>query len=196
MPPASTAGPQVFPATIEATAQQISASASHYTTDIYPLALSRRDTALLGEIPKAEKNSSDSSPSASSEAVCAGGIQCTWPSCNKSFPSVTPYNHHFKNHSKPFQCPYTSCTARHATKRQLDRHINDRHNTTEQYFCPVPACKASMTSNQKGISRIENFKRHMAKVHKYAEEQVSSCEPDMDEETKRIRRERKRRRGC
>ena len=88
------AGPQrgqALPAAIEATAQQILASASHYATDIYPLALSPRDTTLLGGIPKVEKNSPDSSPSASSEAVSAGGIQCTWPSCNKSFPSVTPY---------------------------------------------------------------------------------------------------------
>ena len=89
------AGPQqrgqVCSTTIEAYAQQISASASHNTTDIYPLALSPRDSALLEGIPKAEISSPDNSPSASSEAVSAGGIQCTWPSCNKSFPSVTPY---------------------------------------------------------------------------------------------------------
>jgi hypothetical protein len=129
----------------------------------------------------------------------ADGIQCTWPSCNKAFPSIhvykcvishsdhciplTKFSHHFKNHSRPFRCRF--CPARHATKRQRDRHVNERHSNTEGYYCSVLGCPRSLASGGKLFPRIENCKRHMMIVHKFTADQARAC--DMDEETRRIR---------
>jgi hypothetical protein len=124
------------------------------------------------------------SPSALSSA---DGIQCTWPSCNKAFPSIHVYNHHFKNHSRPFQCGF--CPARHATKRQRDRHVNERHSNTEGYYCSVLGCPRSSASGGKPFPRIENCRRHMMMVHKFTADQAKAC--DMDEETRKIRAGRK-----
>jgi hypothetical protein len=145
-----------------------------------------------------------SSPADSPSALSlADGIQCTWPSCSKVFPSIHVYkfvdpslslfrvanipSHHFKNHSRPFQCVF--CPARHATKRQRDRHVNERHNNTEGYYCSMLACPRSLASGGKPFPRIENCRRHMVMVHKFSAEQARSC--DMDEETRRVRAGRK-----
>jgi hypothetical protein len=132
----------------------------------------------------ANLSESRSSLADSPSALSSGdGIQCTWPSCNKAFPSIHIYNHHFKNHSRPFQCSF--CPARHATKRQRDRHVNECHSNTEGYYCSVLGCPRSLASGGKLFPRIENCKRHMMMVHKFTSDQARAC--DMDEETRRIR---------
>jgi hypothetical protein len=156
--------------------------------------------------PPADNNlrgSRSSSVDCSLALSSADGISCTWPSCNKTFPSMHVYkyivfahssiyhtdkfSHHVKNHAKPFQCAL--CPARHATKRHRDRHINDRHQNTERYYCSVPSCTHSIASGEKAFRRIENCRRHMMRVHKFTADQAKLC--DMDAETKRIRSERK-----
>ena len=96
-------------------------------------------------------------------------------------------SHHFKNHSRPFQCG--SCPARHATKRQRDRHVNEKHNRSESYFCTVATCKRSLTDGSNPFPRMENCRRHMMLAHKFTSEQVIAC--DMDDETRSVREERK-----
>jgi hypothetical protein len=98
---------------------------------------------------------------------------------------MTEYNHHFKNHSKPFICPH--CPARQATKRHLDRHINERHNGDELYFCPVEGCKRARGG--RGFPRTENCKRHVRKVHKEGGEERIGV--DIDEKTRKASRVRK-----
>jgi hypothetical protein len=147
--------------------------------------------------------SRSSSVDPSSALSLADGIQCTWPSCNKVFPSVHTYkcaaypfvamcstnviSHHSKSHTKPFKC--THCPARRATKRHLDRHVNENHNNLEKYYCSVAECKRSLDNGGKPFPRIENCRRHMKMVHKFIADQARLCV--MDEETMRIRRERK-----
>jgi len=109
-------------------------------------------------------------------------IECTWPSCSKPFASITEYNHHFKNHSKPFLCEL--CPARHATKRHLDRHVNECHSNVEKYYCPIASCKRSRIGGR-SFPRAENCRRHVVRVHN--EEGL-----DMDDETRRIREARKK----
>lgn len=101
------------------------------------------------------------------------------------------FSHHFKNHSRPFQCGF--CPARHATKRQQDRHVNERHNNIEGYYCSVTTCVRSLASGGKSFSRIENCRRHMMMAHKFTAEQARIC--DMDEETRKICAGRKRKVG-
>ncbi|EPE33010.1 hypothetical protein GLAREA_06022 [Glarea lozoyensis ATCC 20868] len=114
-------------------------------------------------------------------------IGCTWPLCIKSFSSMADYNHHFKNHSKPFLC--TICPARHATKRHLDRHVNERHSNVENYFCSVLTCKRSRAGGQP-FRRVENCRRHVVKVHQLCDASMDGL--DMDEETRRVREGRKK----
>lgn len=133
-----------------------------------------------------ESATTPSSPTFSTSAT-SGSIQCTWASCNKTFLTRSEYNHHSKNHTKPFQC--ASCSARHATKRQLDRHINEKHKTTEKYFCTVSACKRSLARNGKPFPRDDGCRKHMRRVHRMTEEQVKEC--GMDERTRMIRLGRK-----
>ncbi|KAF8855208.1 hypothetical protein BDZ45DRAFT_746719 [Acephala macrosclerotiorum] len=115
-------------------------------------------------------------------------IECTWPSCSRSFTSMTDYNHHIKNHTKPFICLH--CPARHATKRHLDRHVNERHHAAEQYFCPVVGCKRSRIGGHP-FPRPENCKRHLMSVHKL--DGNAAGELDMNEETRQARESRKQR---
>jgi hypothetical protein len=109
-------------------------------------------------------------------------IDCTWASCNKIFNSKSAYDHHWRNHAKPFQCPLRS--TRTPTKRQLGRHINDKHTTTERYFCSVSGCKRS--KDGKPFPRELNCKRHMKLMHGF-----SDVECEKDEMTRKIRRDRK-----
>jgi hypothetical protein len=100
-------------------------------------------------------------------------------------------SHHCKNHTKPFQCPL--CPARQATKRQHHRHVNECHSHTEKYYCTNSACKQSSAQNGKGFSREENCRKHMRRVHNMTSDQAQDC--DMDEATRDIRVERKRKFG-
>ncbi|KAF8855197.1 hypothetical protein BDZ45DRAFT_728270 [Acephala macrosclerotiorum] len=131
-----------------------------------------------------------SSPPRDATHQSADAIQCTWPSCEKSFRTMTEYNHHFKNHSKPFICP--QCPARRATKRHLDRHINEKHIGSECYYCPVEGCKRARRGKGggRGFPRIENCRRHVRKVHKGEVEWRDGVEVevdiDVDEETMKV----------
>lgn len=127
-----------------------------------------------------------SSP-AHSETTGPNTIQCTWAACGKSFVTRGEYNHHSRNHTRPFQC--ISCPARHATKRQLDRHINEKHDTTEKYYCTVSTCKRSLVRQGKPFRRDDGCRKHMRRVHSMTGEQVKEC--DMDERTRTIRLARK-----
>jgi hypothetical protein len=100
-----------------------------------------------------------------------------------------PLSHHCKNHTRPFQCP--SCPSRHPTKRQLHRHINERHLQTEKYFCPDPVCKRSRLKGGRPFPREDNCRKHMRTTLAHHWTGVEEVACDMDEETKRIRMERK-----
>lgn len=167
-------------------------------------------------------------------------IQCDWEKCGKAFrtktdlklvehlctlPNVsgsiesyhislfhTNYksSHHLRYHNKSLQCPY--CHLKHATKRLLDRHINERHFSTEKYYCTVTGCSRSMNGGNLGnrgrhFTREDNCKRHMRNIHQLSgtDEGLSGemCKlgitrspggvVSMDESTMLIRRNRKAR---
>ncbi|KAH7371810.1 hypothetical protein BKA64DRAFT_267287 [Cadophora sp. MPI-SDFR-AT-0126] len=152
-----------------------------------PLDHSRLDSAPPTQGIGATPLRGQTDPTGTHSPATTGTIECTWPSCPRSFVSRTVYNHHMKSHSKPFLC--SLCTARHATKRHLDRHVNERHQMVEKYYCLVDHCKRSRKSGGSAFPRAENCKRHMIKVHKLNGSQIEDS--DLDEETRRIRSVRK-----
>ncbi|KAN0110723.1 hypothetical protein V8E51_007110 [Hyaloscypha variabilis] len=97
------------------------------------------------------------------------------------------FSHHCRYHNLPFQC--LSCQARQATKRELDRHINSVHNLTEKYYCPVTACTRSLSRDGKPFSREDGCRKHVRRRHRMMGDQKVEC--DMDNDTRRIHRERK-----
>jgi len=130
-------------------------------------------------------SSGGTSPTNSSSS----SIECTWPQCGKAFKTTSDYNHHCKNHTRPFQCP--SCSSRHPTKRQLHRHINACHLQTEKYYCPIPTCKRSRLKGGRPFPREDNCRKHMRTTLAHRLTSVEEVACDMDQETKRIRMERK-----
>lgn len=144
------------------------------------------DADRRADVEGSTSSSTHPSPSLSGSAD-SSTIQCTWPSCDKKFRTRSEYNHHSKNHTRPFQC--TSCLARHATKRQLDRHINEKHDPTENYYCIVSTCKRSLAQEGKPFRRDDGCRKHMKRVHRMTDEQVKEC--GMDEGTRLIRLGRK-----
>ncbi|KAH7333278.1 hypothetical protein BKA65DRAFT_42181 [Rhexocercosporidium sp. MPI-PUGE-AT-0058] len=116
----------------------------------------------------------------------ANKIDCTWSSCNKSFPTRTKYNHHSKSHTRPFQCHL--CPQRYATKRHLNRHINDVHEFSERYYCSVVGCSRSEDGGGKHFSRMDLCSGHMRNRHA---DGGGMMECVMNEQTRRVRRERK-----
>jgi hypothetical protein len=127
------------------------------------------------------------SPPAPTSLIDANRIACTWPSCYKTFVTNSDYNHHCRYHNLAFQCP--TCPAQHATKRELDRHINSCHTRAEKYYCTISNCKRSILWGGAPFSREDNCRRHMKRKHKMTDIQVETCA--MDDETKRIRKQRK-----
>ncbi|KAK0111181.1 hypothetical protein ONS95_001557 [Cadophora gregata] len=113
-------------------------------------------------------------------------IDCTWPMCKKSFPSQAAYNHHARYHTMSFQCPL--CPKRQATKREYDRHINSVHVHREKYYCPVVGCSRSEAGTGKHFPREDGCSRHMLNKHGV---KAGEMECRMDEQTRRIRKERK-----
>jgi hypothetical protein len=113
---------------------------------------------------------------------------CT-PFCDTPYQAncLSYFSHHCKYHNLPFQCP--SCPARQATKREFNRHINSIHVRTEKYYCTVSTCNRSLNKNGKPFSREDGCRKHMRTKHRVTDDQAVTC--GMDEETKRIRRQRK-----
>ncbi|KAH7381880.1 hypothetical protein BKA64DRAFT_215650 [Cadophora sp. MPI-SDFR-AT-0126] len=119
-------------------------------------------------------------------------IVCTWPQCNKPFHTRAAYNHHARYHIMSFQCPL--CPKRQATKREHDRHINSVHISREKYYCPVVGCSRAEPGGGGHFSREDGCIKHMFNKHGIT---GGEMECKMDEQTKKIRRERKlrKRRG-
>jgi len=137
--------------------------------------------------PQCSSTSSGMDSAGSAGPVHESGIICAWPLCKKVFTTMADYNHHCKTHTRPFQC--SICLSRHATKRQVDRHINDCHDQRERYFCTAPACKRSMAVHGKPFTREDNCRMHMRRAHRFTDDQAKICQ--MDELTRNIRMERK-----
>jgi len=109
-------------------------------------------------------------------------------------------SHHFKSHTKPFQCPH--CPTRQSTKRHIDRHVNERHVNQEKYYCSAIGCKRSLNGEYgfggKHFPREENCRKHIRSKHWGIEnahgrsgEIGGLAQIEMDELTKKIRKERR-----
>lgn len=118
-------------------------------------------------------------------------IQCNFGSCKKICSSKSDFNHHYKNHSRPFKCE--ACSSSWATSGHLNRHMNSCHKRTEKYYCTVSGC--SRSNDPKGepvlpFWRSDTCSKHMRKVHGLGKEEAKHCA--MDEATAAIRQERRR----
>ncbi|TPX11181.1 uncharacterized protein E0L32_000999 [Thyridium curvatum] len=94
----------------------------------------------------------------------AGQGQYPCPACGKQFPRKCDLNKHFKTHSRRFKCEYPTCTYSEQgfpTQKELERHINDKHNPNRKVFaCPYQSCPYKSP-------RESNLKAHMEKAHNY-----------------------------
>ncbi|PVH84754.1 hypothetical protein DL98DRAFT_70112 [Cadophora sp. DSE1049] len=135
-------------------------------------------------------------------------ITCSWQGCDKVFSTKVDLNHHLRYHIKLFQCPH--CSLKQATKRLLDRHINERHFLTEKYYCSFEGCPRSKEGGSgngaRYFTREDNCKRHMRQIHgrmsgadegllghthKVGPVKVACTIVDMDDATRQIRRKRR-----
>ncbi|PVH88172.1 hypothetical protein DL98DRAFT_509655 [Cadophora sp. DSE1049] len=71
------------------------------------------------------------------------------------------------------------CTARHATKRHLHRHVNACHTHVESYYCPVSTCKRSIENKRKmPFHRQDNCLKHVRKSHRSMDPKLQVCVVD------------------
>lgn len=87
---------------------------------------------------------------------------CREPGCNKLFKRPCDLTKHEKTHSRPWKCPIETCKYHEygwPTEKEMDRHCNDKHNTTPPMFkCLFPPCPYKS-------KRESNCKQHMEKAH-------------------------------
>ncbi|KUJ12654.1 uncharacterized protein LY89DRAFT_785959 [Mollisia scopiformis] len=83
--------------------------------------------------------------------------------CGNDFPTKADYNRHKRYHDKPESCPH--CPRAFGTTKDLNRHINDRHQRTKVYHCLDSTCERSVAGNGEGFPRKDNWRRHMRDVH-------------------------------
>lgn len=153
----------------------------------YYLEMQLSENRSSASFPQFSSNSSGLGSPSSAGSEHESGIICAWPLCKKVSTTMADYNHHCKTHTRPFQC--SICLSRHATKRQVDRHINDCHDHRERYFCTASACKRSVAGLGKPFTREDNCRKHMRRAHRFTDDQARICQ--MDELTRNIRTERK-----
>jgi len=91
-------------------------------------------------------------------------FQC--PTCFDKFPKPYLLNRHVKQkHDRPYECTESEeCRAVFGSKKDLDRHINDIHQSNSRFYCPHEGCKYSQEQGD-GFSRKDNRDRHIRTRH-------------------------------
>lgn len=127
--------------------------------DITAIGMSQLNPIHTADSPLISPSFADSLPPTSKIIVCDQG------SCvNNPFPTITALNRHMRYHNRPFLCP--RCPRDFGTKTHLERHINERHDATEKYYCHVQNCiYAQTTQNGKFFLRKDNLRRHVGLKH-------------------------------
>ena len=82
--------------------------------------------------------------------------------CRKQFHRLCDLNKHARSHTRPFKCTFPKCKYRTLgwpTRKELERHINDKHASAPQtYPCLFQPCSYRS-------KRRSNCKQHMEKTH-------------------------------
>lgn len=89
-------------------------------------------------------------------------LPCREPGCDKVFNRQCDLGKHEKTHTRPFKCPEEGCkfnTVGLPTEKELDRHMNDKHNSSPRLF-KCQFCEFS-------TKRESNCKQHMEKKHNW-----------------------------
>jgi hypothetical protein len=88
--------------------------------------------------------------------------RCSHIGCTKEFTRSCDLTKHEKTHSRPFKCKHDGCKYTELgwpTEKELDRHLNDKHNPNPKKFrCLFPPCAYES-------KRESNCKQHMEKTH-------------------------------
>ncbi|KAJ9654970.1 hypothetical protein H2198_006084 [Neophaeococcomyces mojaviensis] len=90
-------------------------------------------------------------------------MPCSQPGCDKVFQRKCDLSKHEKTHSRPYKCSDSRCKFHEyglPTEKELDRHMNDRHNTAPKMY----KCKFCEFQTK----RESNCKQHMEKKHDWA----------------------------
>lgn len=85
-------------------------------------------------------------------------LHCDKQGRNRSFAHLRVLNQHKKTRCRPYKCTYDSCDSRgFARTPDLERHINEVHNTEPRYYeCDYCYYKSKRTSD---------ILQHMGKQH-------------------------------
>lgn len=70
----------------------------------------------------------------------------------------------FQGRHKSHKCDHCDIAA-FVYFKDLNRHINDIHQTTKRYRCPVDGCKYGGAINGHSFKRKDNFRRHLREQH-------------------------------
>jgi len=92
--------------------------------------------------------------------------KCDFPSCSRVFHKRHDRNCHRKYHFKPFKCPEPLCKAKNVAfslAKDLKRHRLSHEG--KRYFCPRPGCACAASGKFTGFVRIDNWRRHLEKLH-------------------------------
>ncbi|CCE33315.1 uncharacterized protein CPUR_07239 [Claviceps purpurea 20.1] len=129
------------------------------------------DSPSPGSMNSSDFRYSTSPQTGFSSPMKVGLLRCDEPGCGQAFDQPHKLKHHQRYHSKDHKCPYNNCGKGFGTKTHLQRHINDRHEKTRKYHCPISGCEYAK-SGTKAFPRKDNWKRHMANMHSMEDPQL------------------------
>lgn len=125
--------------------------------------------------PSASESRKSSSPSTSNTPgkTTAGTLQrslyCLDCPDLPPFLKLHEYNRHRKRHDRPHQCSVEDCGRRFGFKKDLQRHVKEKHQqwpSSETFFCQIVGCNRSADGSRGGFKRNSDLARHRRKVHK------------------------------
>jgi hypothetical protein len=116
--------------------------------------------------------SAENTPSPTGTTSSDEEFPCQY-NCGKFFTKKFLRNKHHKVHAPPHACDF--CRMRFPVKRDMNRHIRDRHRKEAgivgtPYFCTATACKRHM---DQPFTRRVNMLRHVRKQHPRDEEAIA-----------------------
>jgi hypothetical protein len=89
--------------------------------------------------------------------------------CGQSFDKRHLLNTHNKKHNPPFRCPVDTCAQPFRYRKDVERHLQDRHQNTNavaqprRFYCRYAECQHKYRIH--GVSRIDNLRRHLRSHH-------------------------------
>ncbi|KAE9364071.1 hypothetical protein N431DRAFT_564567 [Stipitochalara longipes BDJ] len=117
-----------------------------------------------GDVMNVDSASSLMTPSDEQTSPQTSSAQYTCPRCSNTYPRRCDLNKHMTIHTRPHNCPIQSCTRTFATRKDLTRHLHDRHSDNfgrTSVLCNHLDC----ADEQSVFGRRDNLRRHWRLCH-------------------------------